>query len=48
MMGASIVVEEEALRERGIKLKDWGVEIKKLPKDDICALIKDSEVTLTW
>lgn len=48
MMDADIIAEEEALRERGLKLKDWGVEIKKLPKDDICKIIKDSEVVLTW
>ncbi len=48
MMGAKIIAEEEALRERGLKLKDWGVDIDKLPKDDICEIIKDSEVTLTW
>ncbi len=48
MMNAKIIAEEEAIRERGIKLKDWQVEIQKLPKDDICELIKISEVVLTW
>ncbi|EDP73197.1 DsrE family protein [Hydrogenivirga sp. 128-5-R1-1] len=48
MMEAKVIAEEEALRERGLKLKDWGIEIIKLPKDDICKVIKDSEVVLTW
>lgn len=48
IMQADILVEEEAVRERGIKLKDWKVDIKITPKEDICELIKDSEVVLTW
>ena len=48
MMDASIIVEDEAIRERGIKLKDWGIDIKVQPKDNICELIKESEVVLTW
>ena len=48
MMEASILAEEEAIRERGIKLKDWGVDIKVENKENICELIKESEVVLTW
>ncbi len=48
MMGGKLIVEEESLRERGIQLKDWGVEIDIEPKEEICELIKDAEVVLTW
>ena len=48
MLGSKIIVEEESLRERGIKLKDWGVDIKIEPKEGICEIIKDAEVVLTW
>ncbi|RMD46881.1 MAG: sulfur reduction protein DsrE [Aquificota bacterium] len=48
MMEAEIIAEEEALRERGLMLKKWPVEIKKLPKDSIAELIKEAEVVLTW
>ncbi|RMA97033.1 DsrE family protein [Hydrogenothermus marinus] len=48
MMEAKIYAEEEAIRERGIKLKDWGVDINIKPKEEICELIKNSEVVLTW
>ncbi|WP_457639443.1 DsrE family protein [Persephonella sp.] len=48
MMDADIVVEEEAVRERGIKLKDWSVPIHIKPKDEICETVKDAEVVLTW
>ncbi len=48
MMDAEIVAEEEAIRERGIKLKEWPTKINILPKDDISELIKDAEVVLSW
>ncbi len=48
MMNASILAEEEAVRERGIKLRNWNTEIKIKPKDKICELIKEAEVVLTW
>jgi len=48
MMEAKVYVEEESLRERGIKLKDWGIDINIEPKDEICEIIKNSEVVLTW
>jgi len=48
MMEAKIFVEEEAIRERGIKLKDWDVEINIEPKEELCELIKNSEVVLSW
>jgi len=48
MMNAKIFVEEEAVRERGVKLKDWEAEIQIEPKEEICELIKNSEVVLTW
>ncbi len=48
MMEAEIIAEEEALRERGLMLKSWPVEVKKLPKDSIAELIKEAEVVLTW
>ncbi|WP_456402398.1 DsrE family protein [Persephonella sp.] len=48
MMDASIVVEEEALRERGVKLKEWSVKVEIKSKDEICDMIKESEVVITW
>ncbi len=48
MMGARIIAESEAVRERGIKLKDWGVEISIMDKDKICDMTKDAEVVITW
>ncbi|NPA13144.1 MAG: DsrE family protein [Aquificae bacterium] len=48
MMGAGIVVEEEALRERGIKLKDWGVDIQIQPEEEVSEIVKNSEVVLVW
>ena len=48
MMDAKVYVEEEALRERGINIKDWGININIEPKDEICEIIKSSEVVLTW
>ncbi len=48
MMEAEIIAEEEAIRERGVKLKNWPTEIKVLSKDDISELIKEAEVVLTW
>ena len=48
MLGAKLIVEEEGLRERGIKLKDWKVNIEILSKDDICELINNAEVVLSW
>jgi len=48
-VGASIEHNEsEAVRERGIKLKDWGVEIDIMDKDHICNMTKDAEVVITW
>ncbi|WP_457640588.1 DsrE family protein [Persephonella sp.] len=48
MMDAVIVVEEEALRERGIKLKEWSAKVDIKSKDEICDLIKEAEVVITW
>jgi tRNA 2-thiouridine synthesizing protein C len=48
MMDASIVVEEEAIRERGIKLKDWPVPVDVKPKEEISEIVKEAEVVLTW
>ncbi len=49
MMDANIFVEEEAIRERGVKLKDWkNIDINIEDKERICELIKESEVILTW
>ncbi len=48
MLGAKIIVEEEGLRERGIKLKDWKANIEVLPKDDISEIINNAEVILPW
>ena len=48
MFGASIIVEEEGLRERGIKLKDWKANLKTMSKDDICEIINSAEVILSW
>ncbi len=48
MMGAEIIAEEEAIRERGLILKNWPTDIKVMPKDDIAELIKESEVVLSW
>ncbi|NPA17508.1 DsrE family protein [Persephonella sp.] len=48
MMEAKLIVEEEALRERGLKLKDWDTPINVMPKEEICEAVKDAEVVLTW
>ncbi|WP_029521794.1 DsrE family protein [Persephonella sp. KM09-Lau-8] len=48
MMEASVIAEEEAIRERGIKPKDWPVEVQVKPKDDICEIVKEAEVVITW
>ncbi len=48
MMNASIIAEKEAVRERGILFKDWGVEIQIKDKEEICDIIKDAEVVITW
>ncbi len=48
MMDAEVIAEEEAIRERGIKIKDWPAKIKVLSKDDISEIIKEAEVVLTW
>ncbi len=48
MMDATILVEEEALRERGVKLKKWSTPVHIKSKDDICEIIKESEVVITW
>ncbi len=48
MMGAKIIAESEAVRERGVMFKDWGVDIEVMDKDQICDIIKDAEVVITW
>ncbi len=48
MMEAEIIAEEEAIRERGVKLKEWPTKINVMPKDNISDIIKESEVVLTW
>ncbi|MDQ7056669.1 MAG: DsrE family protein [Persephonella sp.] len=48
MTDAKIIAEEEALRERGIKLKNWPVEVEIKPQEDISEIVKDAEVVLTW
>lgn len=48
MLGTKIVVEEESLRERGIKLKKWPAEIHILPQEEISNLINSTEVILPW
>jgi len=48
MMEAKLIVEEEALRERGLKLKDWQIPINIMPKEEICEVVKDAEAVLTW
>ena len=48
MTEASVVAEEEAIRERGIKLKHWPVEVKIKPKEEVCELVEDAEVVITW
>ncbi|NPA58809.1 MAG: sulfur reduction protein DsrE [Aquificae bacterium] len=48
MMEAELIVEEEALRERGIKLKDWKTPITVMPEEEVCEKVKDAEVVLTW
>ncbi|HHG74430.1 DsrE family protein [Persephonella sp.] len=48
MTEASVVAEEEAIRERGIKLKQWSIEIKIKPKEEVCELVENAEVVITW
>ena len=48
MFNAKIIVEEEGLRERGIKLKDWKSKIDIISKDEICEIINNAEVVLSW
>ncbi len=48
MLGAKIIVEEEGLRERGVRLKNWNVNLEILSKDDICEIINSAEVILSW
>ncbi|WP_028950699.1 DsrE family protein [Sulfurihydrogenibium subterraneum] len=49
MLNARIIVNKECLGDRGItKLKDFGVEIELLSKDDICQIINEAEVVITW
>ena len=48
MTDGKIIVEEEALRERGVKLKEWSVVIEIKPQEEISEIVKDAEVVLTW
>ena len=48
MLGAKVIVEEEGLRERGIKLKNWKTNLEILSKDEICEIINNAEVILSW
>jgi len=48
MMDGKIVAEEEAVRERGIMLKKFPVEIEIKSKEEITEIIQDSEVVITW
>ena len=48
MLGAKLIVEEEGLRERGIKLKNWKANLEVLSKDEICEIINNAEVILSW
>ena len=48
MMEATIIAEEEAVRERGVTLKEWNAEILVKPKEDICEIVNDAEVVITW
>ena len=48
MMDAKIIAEEEAVRERGIILKEWDAEILIMPKEEICEIVNEAEVVITW
>lgn len=48
MMEAKIVAEEEAVRERGIKLKSWGTDINITPLEEISKIVEESEVVIVW
>ncbi len=48
MTDAEVVAEEEALRERGIKLKQWPTDVKIKPQEEISEIVKDAEVVLAW
>jgi len=48
MTEAAVIAEEEAIRERGIKLKQWSIEIEIKPKEEICELVENAEVVITW
>ncbi len=48
MLNAKIYVEEEGIRERGIKLKDWNTKIEILPYDELVEIINSAEVILSW
>jgi tRNA 2-thiouridine synthesizing protein C len=49
MLGGKIIVEKECLGDRGItKLKDFGVEILIKSKEEICQIINQAEVVITW
>lgn len=48
MLGGKIYIEKEAVSERGlVKSIKYG-EAQQKTKDEICELIKNSEVVLTW
>lgn len=48
MLGGKVYFEKESVSERGlikaIKFKD----VQQKTKDEVCSLIKDAEVVLTW
>jgi len=47
-MEGKIIAEEEAVRERGVILKEWPTEISIKPKEEICELVSEAEVVITW
>lgn len=48
MLGGKVYVERESVSERGLIKSIKFREVQQKAKDEICSLIKDAEVVLTW
>lgn len=48
MLGGTVIVERESVSERGLIKSVKYPDVQQRSKDEICTLIKDAEVVITW
>lgn len=48
MLGAKVMAERESISERGLVKSVKYANVQQRSKDEICKVIKDAEVVITW